>query len=973
MLRFAPPITSASDVKAYYLEGSKPFRADYYMENEGIGMWGGRGAERLELSGRIERLPFERLADNLHPTTGNRLTPRTKATRRVGYDLSFHVPKSVSLAWAFGKDDRIIGLIRFAAKRTLDLMEPETQTRVRIDGQSHERDTGELTYAMFTHLTARPPQGSDVPDPLLHVHAFLFNHTWDAEESRYKAVDIARIQRDMPYHQAVFHSIFSNGLQQMGYPLERKGGKHVAGYEIAGVPDGLIQKFSQRDQEIRREIDRLGITDPNKKARMAERTRSKKGKRYSLEQLRSRWGQRLDLAERGALAFMRRASIAPEVSADRALDHATEHCFERLSSVRTRELLRVALKAGVGSVRLGDLTRTFNRRPWVRDTDAWDREIVTTHAMQKAEREVADFAREGKGRFRPLGRSDREFGEIDSKTLSREQEAAAREILASTDRVTLLSGKAGVGKTTMMRHVEEALRETGRSLVPLAPSAKAARGVLQKDGFLHADTVASFFERPAAQRRAYGQVIWVDEASLMGVASTRKLFGLADKLKARVLLSADPLQHKSVEAGDILRTLTYSGGVKPIELSTIRRQRGEYLRAVESLSRGDMVEGFDRLQQMGSVIEIGSDQRHRRMASDYVETVSKGQTALAVAPTKAEGREVTGWIRRDLKDRGLIDGTEREYTHLRDLQLTNAEKRQGGSYEIGDIILFHRSSGRHGRGARLTVVGRKGDNVMVLPAGSRLDGDPAGWRVQEFDRQLVNHVGVYRPESVAFARGDLVMVSQNTRSKNGRVRLDNGHVARIAEIRRDGDLVLQKLARDKANPRTRTHPRFRQRGRGRGFFRGHFRGRGVVVSGDNGFLTHGYCVTSPKSQGDTVGRTFVAEGAESFAAASREQFYTTVSRGRLSCTIYTDDIQGLRRAIERSESVKTALELAAWAEDPGRESRQRALDSLRHVNQRSNARVDARRLAVPRDREPHRPARWPKRVLQRIKGLSLER
>ncbi|MEM6259420.1 MAG: MobF family relaxase [Planctomycetota bacterium] len=950
MLRFTQS-NSAADVKAYYLEGSKPFRADYYLENEGIGFWGGLGSKRLGLEGRIERHPFEALADNRHPVTGDRLTLRDKTNRRIGYDVTFNVPKSVSLAWAFGKDNRIIELIQDAAKQTMDHMEQEAEARVRKKSKDPEQDpeiteriTGELNYATFTHLTARPPKGSDVPDPLLHVHAFIFNNTFDSEEMQFKAVDIARIKRDAPYYQAIFHSYVAKGLQDLGYGITRKGGRHVAGYEVEGISRELTEKFSLRDQEIRREIKRLGIVDPAKKARMAERTRSKKKVgRYTLGQLQTLWRERLSIEDLAGLAFMRRAPKAPEITPEAAMDHAVEHSFDRHATVRARELVRQSLKLGAGSVTKTQAEEAFGKRPWYHDTDRWGRSIVSTPEMRSLEGQIVNFAKNGRGYWSPLGPKDHKFDPIDGIALSKDQTEAAREVLASKDRVTFLAGKAGVGKTTTMRHIEAAMNNIGRTLVPLAPSAKAARGVLRKEGFHEANTVAAFFESDELKCKAFRQTIWVDEASLLGTKDYHKLFGLAQQLKARVLLTGDPMQHKSVAAGSVLTSLVNNHGVKPIELSAIRRQRGKYLQVVEHFSRGETVEGLERLEQMGGVIEIGTDERYAQMAKDYAKVISQGKTALAVAPTKAEGREVTAWIREQLREDGAIAGTDREFTYLSDQQLTNAEKRQAGSYELGDVIQFQRQSEHYGRGTRLTVVGLENNKVLVTAPA------PGSGKVRVFEPRHAEYVGVYRPQAVGLARGDLVMITQNTRSQDGRTRLDNGSMATVQGFKPNGDIQLKPLARDNK----------KAKGLGR-----LMRPKTVTIDGDNGFLNHAYCVTSHKGQGDTVDHVLVAQSMASAPAGSEEQIYTSVSRGRLSCRIYTDDQVGLRRAVQRSENVKSALELASYIDDSGREARTRARDALKRVREKSPARVNTRPLA----KRPERPKHWPLHMIRKLRG-----
>src|ERR1700691_3004906 len=94
-------ITSAAGAKSYYAQ------TDYYGQ-ELIGDWGGRAAERMGLRGQVTLEAFNRLCDNLHPATGERLTLRQKSNRTVGYDFNFNAPKGVSLLYTFTRDERVL-------------------------------------------------------------------------------------------------------------------------------------------------------------------------------------------------------------------------------------------------------------------------------------------------------------------------------------------------------------------------------------------------------------------------------------------------------------------------------------------------------------------------------------------------------------------------------------------------------------------------------------------------------------------------------------------------------------------------------------------------------------------------------------------------------------------------------------------------------------------------------------------------
>src|SRR5262245_33879232 len=186
---------SASGAKRYYAT------ADYYSEGQEIvGLWGGKGASRLGLEGMVDRFSFERLCDNLHPTTGEPLTVRTRAERRVGYDFTFSVPKSVSLLYAMSGDQDILEAFRASVDETMREIESEMKTRVRRNGAYADRGTRNMVWAEFIHTTSRPVDG--LPDPQLHAHVFVFNTTFDEEEKRWKAGQFADIKRDSPYFQA---------------------------------------------------------------------------------------------------------------------------------------------------------------------------------------------------------------------------------------------------------------------------------------------------------------------------------------------------------------------------------------------------------------------------------------------------------------------------------------------------------------------------------------------------------------------------------------------------------------------------------------------------------------------------------------------------------------------------------------------------------------------------------------------------
>lgn len=266
--------TSPGQAKKYYRDGLT--REGYYSEGQEMaGQWGGKAARQLGLIGAVKREPFSKLCDNLHPETGEQLTPRTKQNRRVGYDFNFHVPKSVTLAYQWTGDERILRAFRKAVRETMEELEREAATRVRGRGRDEDRYTGNLAWAEFVHHTARPVNG--VPDPHLHAHCYVFNTTFDPVEKRFKAAQFGGIKQDARYFEAAFLTRMATSLKEMGFEIELSANKS---FEIAGISRGLIEKFSRRSKLVEAKAKELGIaTHAGKDGLAALRRRSRRQKK----------------------------------------------------------------------------------------------------------------------------------------------------------------------------------------------------------------------------------------------------------------------------------------------------------------------------------------------------------------------------------------------------------------------------------------------------------------------------------------------------------------------------------------------------------------------------------------------------------------------------------------------------------------------------------------------------------------------
>ena len=849
-------VTSATDAKKYYAA------SDYYSQGqETVGEWGGKLADTLGLSGKVTKDAFDRMVDNLHPATGKGLTPRTKDNRRVGYDFTVSVPKSASILRAFASGE-LAGELDTARDRAIAGMmgevEADMQTRVRKGGQASDRTTGNMAWAAFHHTTSRPVDGQP-PDMHEHTHLLVFNATMDAEENRIKAGQFGNLKRDGEYYSAVFDSLYARELEKLGFAIDRQGGKK---WEVAGIPASMVGKFSKRTDEIEDEAARQGIVNAVRKAELGAKTRSKKQKELTPADLRMAWDGQLTDAERDALAAAYRREITggKPVMAAEAVAYAIADLSEKLSVFPERELKRVALLFGLGSVTPDQVAAELPRQGVI--TAEFDgRLMATTAELQREEDYLVGQAMGGRGSVAPVGLADGLDRQLaGGKHLNDGQWQAVTGLLEAENRINLVEGPAGAGKTEMLKKYAEGMRRAGQPVTWLATTTDAA-GVLAKDGF-GVNTVARFLLDDKLQVAArHGRVV-VDETSMLGHKDAVRLFQLAEKLDLKLIFVGDPMQHGAVARGALMRILKAYGGIQPFKLTEIIRQENpEYREVAKLLSEGRTAEGFDAIDAMGGIKEIADDaDRYRQIAADYrqasddLKSLPENKRVLVVSPTHAEAKAITAAIRSELRQAGKLGTEDHEFTRLVQVDASEAERSQATTYRPGDVIQFHQNAkGGFTKGDRLTVT------------------DPATVPVEHAGK-----FSLYRPEKISLAAGDRIRFTGNVKTLDGEHTLKNGMAHTVSEMMPGGSIRLDN---------------------------------GWRVGADAGHFRHGFVETSFGSQGRTVQRVILGMASSSIPAMNMEQLYVSASRAKEWVRLYTDDKADIRDAVKRSSQKLAALDL----------------------------------------------------------------
>jgi conjugative relaxase-like TrwC/TraI family protein len=877
--------SSAGQAKSYYADAL--VKSDYYVNEQELGGdFRGLLADRLGLKGAVTKERFFELCENRNPLTGHPLSPRTKDNRTVGYDINFHVPKSVSIVHALSKDDHILEAFRSSVYETMADIEADAKTRVRVGNADQDRQTGELLWTDFVHNTARPVKGQ-LPDPHLHAHCYVFNATWDDAEQKVKAAQFRDIVRDSPYYTARFQKRLSDRLMDLGYGIRST----KKAFEIEGVPQRAIEHFSKRTDEIGRAAKEQGVSGAEALDRLGAKTRAKKQKGLGMDALKADWRkqiQGLGISEiEGAKAVRFGATATAEKennSPEKSVAFSLNHHFERASVVPERRLQATAYKQSIGQRNLGldDLDAQMQNDASLIWCEGKGQRLCTTKAVLSEEQHMVKLAQAGRGTMNPL------YKQTPDIQLEGQQGRAIAHILTTSDRVSIIRGAAGTGKTTLMSEAADWMQKVGKEVSVVAPSSDAARGVLRGDGFEQADTVAALLVNTKAQEKLQDGVLWVDEAGLLGTRDMTALLELTHEKNARLILGGDTLQHSSVDRGDALRILNTVGKIKTAEVSKIHRQKkADYREAVQALSSGDVKKGFERLDTMGAIKTVDPKNPNAALVEDYMGLLKEGKDVLVIAPTNAHRKELTGEIRGRMRQEGLLGKKEIKVDRLQQQHFSLAEKENKESYTVGQVIQFNQNAKGFQRGSRWEVqeVSEKGVFIANQATGktSKLPQDQAA------------RFNVMERSELKLAKGDKVRVTHSSYDQDKK-RMDTGQTLEVLSVRKDGAIELQnKISKQTYN-----------------------------VDHRFGHMDHAHCVTSYAAQGKTVDHVLVAQPEATFPATNAKQFYVSASRAREGISIYTDDKEKLLDHAQRTGNRSSALEMTAMQKHSGHaENKQR--------------------------------------------------
>ena len=681
------------------------------------GAWAGPQAPGLGLSREVTTEALEALLSGYHPTTGmslgrelvDRVDKHGNTIRAVaGYDATLSAPKSLSVLWGLTGDDAFAQCHDAAVAATVAMIEKyASTTRIRSNGGRLHPETGGLSMAVFRQSTSR------ADDPQLHTHVVISAKVQTAD-GRWLALDargLKKYQQAFGYlYQSTLRAELSNRFGVVFEPV-------VNGQaEIAGLPDGLFDKFSKRAGQIGVEMgDKLADFHHREgrypstfefaamEREAAVDTRDHKSG-LGVPDLRPRWRNE-------ALSL----GVDPATVVVSAVDYASHHPSQvppvqvadvvgslaaRQSAWNRLDVLRqlcdivspqpghdantwaAALDAAVDTV-LADCVdldptdtgahrRSDGRSVWI---EPIAKQCSSEHVLAQEEH-IVTFALDAQTSDPSPSTS------VVDPRLDDGQRVSASAV-AGADRLVVVVGPAGSGKTSMLEAAVRDLHRQHRVMLGLAPTARAA-AVLQGEIGAECDTVAKLLyeldqhdpTRPWPIPPA-GATILVDEASMLNTADLYRLVVHTEQRQWRLVLVGDPFQLQAVGRGGMFNELCDT--TRSVELEQLHRSTHVWEGATTlRLRAGDPV-AVATYAAHGR-IQAGSFDCHLdTIAATWTRCRDVGESLSIVTTRNEHVAAINTSIQRHRLDNGELDPT-------------TATRVDGDWAMVGDIVVTRRNN-----------------------------------------------------------------------------------------------------------------------------------------------------------------------------------------------------------------------------------------------------------------------------------------
>ncbi len=267
---------------------------------------------------------------------------------------------------------------------------------------------------------------------------------------------------------------------------------------------------------------------------------------------------------------------------------------------------------------------------------------------------------------------------------SAEQKTAIDHLL-SAGQLKILKGRAGTGKSTVLRPVVSAFQDQGYDVKGMAFQGKVADSMsgdlgLQartidsyKDSWDEYDKASEILNRAGlldleVKQKAHQElkkhqgnqitsqsVVVIDEGSLVSHSHYELLLSKVESVGAKMLIVKDDAQNKAIQGADISAAM--DSYVESPALTNVQRQRLPWMKkASEAFNDHRIEEGLLAYEDRGHVHYYETFEEAKKAFVDrYLSSFSPGKSSLGLTYLNSDVRDLNGGILKGLQEKDLVE------------------------------------------------------------------------------------------------------------------------------------------------------------------------------------------------------------------------------------------------------------------------------------------------------------------------------
>lgn len=686
---------------------------NYYTKDlSSLDSWQGVISKKLDLENiKIEPKIFDDFVKKMTERNGG-----NNNKKRVGIDLTFSCPKSISLATAKDEETKkdMIEAQQKAVTETLDFIEKNGGFTFRVTKNkvTTEHKADNLLIGKFNHFVNRNGELD------LHTHCVVFNLTEkDGKEYSLNAKEILKKQTEWGL---LFRQKMAKNLQAKGYKLNITDAKKGL-FELAGFDREIIEQYSSRRLEILKKMEADG-TSGSREAMKANLQTRKTKKQVDLDKIYDKVRQEIFVNEKVKILKGRAKKnyfLAEQKKiADEVISEMERETFAFTKDQLKKRIMSAGVLQNIDEKRAEKLISENEKLVNLGNKELENRTIkqfFTTEKNISIEDNIIAKMNQEKGTIKTAlseEKSEHLLDEICKNggyTPNQEQVNAIHHILTNKDRIVGVQGLAGTGKTYSFTLVKKMADRENIEVKGICFTGKASEG-LQADSGIESTTIHSFLNKlekdsgikqkttegikqdwdlskvkPAGKKQ-----IWVvDEAGLVDNRMMNYLIEASIKADAKLVLTGDYQQLPPVGAGEPMKNLI-DNGMATAYMEDIRRQKDiELLNAVRESVKGDTLNTYKILEQKNAYHEIADREKLQDEIIKKVTSIKQEDLKenLLLVQTNADRKNYNDKIQKVFIEQGRL-------TTGNTFKVENSEGRQERRkiYEGDRIVLLANDS-----------------------------------------------------------------------------------------------------------------------------------------------------------------------------------------------------------------------------------------------------------------------------------------